>query len=514
VKLRRLKPRPFPQPATDVSDPAELRRRLYAAEVRVYKLEERLRLARIRKYGPASEKMSALQLELLEMEPGVSQQEVAEEAARGPVPTPPDKPAPRARPRTGRQTLPADLRRVETVIACEESACRCENCGREKDIIGYDESEMLDVAPADYFVAVVKREKRACRRCQDAGVAAAPLPARIIDKSLVSDRIILNTLIDKYLNHLPLYRQSLILSREAGVDITRATMDGWVMRAGELLLPVREAMRAELLDGTYIQADETTVAVQMHDGRGSNHQAYLWQYGKPGGAAVFDFRMGRSREGPREFLGGYEGILQTDGYAAYEGIGGPKLVHIGCWAHARRPFAEALKDNPGDALARELLTLINQLFETDALARETALSGKQRHALRQERMPAVLERMRQVRDRGIVETLPGSGVGRGVRYLAGQWSKLVRFLDHPEAELSNNVAENSMRPVAVGRKNWVHVGSETAGPKVAAILSVIESCRRLGIPVREYLAAILPGLADVPVARVPGLTPSAWAARS
>lgn len=511
MKLRKAKPRPFPKPANEVADAAELRRRLYVAELTIYKLEERLRMDRIRRFGPASEQLSSLQLELLELEPGVSQEEVAAEAAREPIETLPAPPA--VRPRTGRQTLPDNLPRVEQVIACSETECRCEACGGEKAVIGYDESEMLDVKPAEFYVVVTKREKRACRNCQDAGVTAAALPARIIEKSLVSDRIILDALIDKYLNHLPLYRQSLILSREAGVDISRATMDGWVIRVGELLLPVREAMKAELLAGRYIQADETTVPVQLHDGGGSNHQAYLWQYGTPGGEVVFDFRMGRNRDGPRAFLGSYEGILQTDGYAVYEKIGGPKLSHIGCWAHARRPFAEALKDNPGDRLAGELLMLINELFAIDAVARERNLSLPDRHELRRESAPAVLERLRQARDRGIGQALHRSTVGKGLQYLVGQWSKLTRVFDHAEAELSNNLAENSMRPVAVGRKNWIHVGSEGAGPKVAAILSVIESCRRLRVPVREYLASVLPGLGDVPLSRVPSLTPSAWAAR-
>jgi len=287
-----------------------------------------------------------------------------------------------------------------------------------------------------------------------------------------------------------------------------------VMRVGELLLPLVGAMRGELLAGGYIQADETTVAVQMHDGRGANHQAYLWQYSKPGSTAVFDFRLGRGREGPREFLGNYEGLLQTDGYAAYENIGGPGLSHAGCWAHARRPFAEALKDNPRDALALELLTGINELFAIERKASKDGLSLEERHQLRRQSVPGVLERLGAARDRGIAATLPGSGVGRGVRYLAGQWTKLVRVFAHPEAELSNNVAENSMRPVAIGRKNWIHVGSQAAGPRVAAILSVIESCRRLDVPVREYLAQTLPGLGDLPVSRLPQFTPAAFANRS
>jgi transposase len=205
---------------------------------------------------------------------------------------------------------------VERVIACTPEQCVCGGCGGETKVIGYDVSEVLDVKPAEYFVQVTKREKRACKTCEEQGVAMAPLPVRIIDKSLVSDRIIIDTIVSKYADHNPLYRQSVIFLRDAGINISRATMCGWVMTVGEMLAPVVGAMRRQLLAGSYIQADETTVDVQMHDRSGKNHQAYLWQYSTPGGATIFDFRMGREREGPARFLDKFEGILQTDGYSA------------------------------------------------------------------------------------------------------------------------------------------------------------------------------------------------------
>jgi transposase len=266
------------------------------------------------------------------------------------------------------------LARVERVIACTPEQCTCKACGRTKAVIGYDLSEQLDVKPAQYFVVVTKREKRACKCCEEGGVVAAPVPERIIEKSLVSDRVVIDTVVAKYSDHLPLYRQSAILEREAGVEIGRATLDGWVMRVGELLIPIVDVMRRELLGGSYIQADETPVDVQLHDGRGQNHQAYLWQYSRPGGGVVFDFCLGRGREGPKEFLGQFEGILQTDGYVAYDRVGGPKLVHAGCWAHARRKFFDAVKLNPDDAVATRIVKLIDELFGVDALARE-ALGG-------------------------------------------------------------------------------------------------------------------------------------------
>ena len=245
---------------------------LQYARLKIQVLEEKLRLQRIAKYGPGSEKLSNLQLELLEFEPGVSNVEVTAEGERDALPATSTKKKRRKHP--GRQTLPADLPRVERVIACTAEQCVCGSCGAGTKVIGYEVSEVLDVKPAEYFVEVTKREKRACKACEEQGVAMAPLPARIIAKSLVSDRIIIDTIVGKYADHNPLYRQSVIFLRDAGIDISRATMCGWVMTVGELLAPVVGAMRRELLAGSYIQADETTVDVQMHDRRGKNHQAY------------------------------------------------------------------------------------------------------------------------------------------------------------------------------------------------------------------------------------------------
>ncbi len=304
-----------------------LERELQWAHLKIQVLEERLRQRRIQFLGPHSETLSDLQLELLaEEEPSATGEEVEAEARREPLPP---KPARKRKPHPGRRPLPENLPRVEQRIACAD--VNCKNCGAETAIIGYDESEQLDHEPARWFVRVTKREKRACANCST--MAMPELEPRIVDKGLASDRVVIDTVVAKYCDHLPLYRQQAILEREAGVEISRATLDGWVMRVGELLEPIVSAMRQDLLRASYLQADETTAPVQMHDQRGANHQAYLWQYGSPGGETVFEFRMGRGREGPRKFLTNWEGILQTDGYQAYDDVGGPKMVHVGCWAH-------------------------------------------------------------------------------------------------------------------------------------------------------------------------------------
>lgn len=487
---------------------ATLERELAWAHLKIQSLTEQLRQQRVKFLGPRSETLSDLQLALLaDEEPGTTLDEVEAEARRAPLT---DAPPRQRRPHPGRQRLPENLLRVEEVVRCSEQSCR--QCGAVTTVIGYDESEQLDVEPARYFVRVIKREKRACRGCQAGTVTMPPLAPRIVEKGLASDRVVVETVVAKYSDHLPLYRQTAILEREAGLEIGRATLDGWVMRVGELLEPVVSAMRQDLLRGSYLQADETIVPVQMHDKRGADHQAYLWQYGRPGGETVFDFRMGRGREGPQKFLGLWEGILQTDGYQVYEDIGGPKLVHVGCWAHVRRKFVDAVKVNSEDAAAIQMVMRMDGLFLVDRHAREKQMTVEERLAARREHAEVWAEGIREECMRLALTVLPKSAMGKAVSYTLNMWPKLRRCFDYAEVELSNNLAENSMRPVALGRKNWLHVGSPQAGPKVAAILSVVESCRRLRVPLKEYLLDILPGLDRRKVTEIAQFTPSRWAA--
>jgi transposase len=328
----------------------------------------------------------------------------------------------------------------------------------------------------------------------------------------VSDRIVIDTVVSKYCDHTPLHRQSMILERDIGLEVSRATLGGWVLKVGELLIPMVAAMRRELITGSYIQADETPVDVQMREGRGKNHQAYLWQYSRPGGTVVFDFRLGRGRDGPKRFLGQFEGILQTDGYAAYDQIGGPGIARR-VLGTCRRQFFEAVQLNPRDPVATPIVAQMDDLFAVDAEARRKALTTAARHVRRQETARALVDDIRSKIEAAQSAALPSSALSKACQYALTLWKKLTRFLEFPELELSTNLAENSMRPVALGRKNWLHIGSPLAGPKVAAILSVVESCRRLKVPVRDYFSAILPGLADLPIRCLPDLTPAVWVAR-
>lgn len=505
---------------------ARSRQALAAAEAIIEQLKESLRLERIRKYGKQSEKLSDLQLELLDCEPAVSSDEVQAEAERGPLPDssesipPTDKQRHARRNHPGRNQLPAHLERVEEIVACAAQQCKCGKCGAPTKVIGYETTEVLGMKPVEYFVRVLKREKRACAHCVTQGVVTAPAPARIAPKSIFADETIISILINKYCDSVPLYRQRAILMRDLSIDVALTTINDAVLRVGELLIPIVEVMKRDLLTGGYIQADETHVDVQTPDKKGENHRAFFWQFSAPGMGVVFDFEMTRSKKVAIKFFKDYGGILHTDGYVAYDkDIGTKDLIHACCLAHARRGFMDAIKvqskAQTPDVRLERAVALMDGLFAIDREARQQNLSLVDRHALRKERAPALLDELHALLTamRASGSILPQSVAGKAINYTLKRWVQLTRFLDHPVIELSTNWAENSMRPIAIGRKNWLHLGSKEAGPKIAAIFSIVESCRKLGVPIRRYLADVLPGLADRSIQELTHLTPTACGAK-
>ncbi len=401
--------------------------------------------------------------------------------------------------------MPEDLPRVERLIVCTSEQCICAHCGEQRAVIGYDESEQLDHEPAKYFVLKTRREKRACKSCEQDGVVAAPLAEQIVAKSLVSDRIVIDTVLNKYVAHLSLYRQSALLERDSGIEVSRATVDGWVMRVGELLAPLVSAMRKEILAGSYIQADETPVAVQKHDGSGTNHQAYLWQYGTPRGSVVFDFRMGRAREGPR-FLYQYEGLLQTDGYAAYDGVGGKQVVHAACWSHARRKFTDALKLNPKDEAAMRLLARIDALFVVCPLP-STGPRRRRTSCRPTAGSHALLEAMRAELKTTVLDCLPSSATAKAANYTLALWHKLTRFSRTPGA---GAIQQSCRELYALHRSRTQKL--DTSGPSDCGTQDRGHPLRTRILPAikinpRHYLTVILPGLASKSIQQLHTLTP-------
>lgn len=486
-------------------DEARLEHRRVEVENKL--LKERIRLLLLSKYGPKAEQLSDAQLSLLELEPGVTREEVATEAAQPAR----EKKLRRQSAPHGRLPLPAHLPRIEEIILVPDNERHCATCGGAKCSLGHDVTEVLDIKPVELFVRVIKREKLACPRHPEAGVAMGPAPERIIPGGKLTDAFLTDVTLKKYLDHLPLFRQSAALWRDAQVNVSPSVLCDGVMAVGALLIPVNAAQRLELLAGDYLQADETPVGVQSPDAaKGQNHRAWQWQYSVPGGPVVFDFQMSRSRAGPAAFLQNYRGVVQTDACGAYDSVIGPQMIHAGCWAHVRRKFHEAHQLDPADEAAREVIERIGRLYAVEAQSREEKLTAVARQQRRQERSAAEVAELKARLLTIRAEVLPGSQLAKGCDYALRIWDRLEVFLAHGQVEIDTNLAENAMRPVALGRKNWMHIGDEKAGPKIAAIMSVLATCRRLGIHPREYLLAVLPRLGRTSTGDVKHMTPLAW----
>jgi transposase len=466
--------------------------------------EEQLRIERIRKYGPKGEKLSHEQVLLLDLEPGVQAGEVEKEAemadadkALAEAAIKPKKKARKEGPRyakahPGRNPLPAHLPREEVIIACTEAP--------HGELIGYEIKEELMIQPAEFKVRVIKREKRKATVAGRSTIITAPAPARIVEKGQLDNSVVIELLVGKYCDHLPIYRQRRIWKRDYGVDLPDSALLRPLFKAADLLTPLARAIGVELKAGGFIQADETRVAVLQQDGKGRNDTAWFWQYSKPGGLVYFDYQDSRSRAGPGDFLADFFGRLQSDGYDVYTALGRRLLNHAGCWAHVRRKFDEARKVAPKEVPCRrsqEMLDLIAKLYLVEKEAREQGLSGEARLAWRQQRK--VGEQLQTLKGRLIEirqQALPASLLSKACDYALNQWEKLAVYAQDGQIEIDNNWCENAMRDIAVGRKNWMHLGSQESGQKVAAIMTVIASAQRAGHNVRRYLTGVLEKLAD------------------
>jgi transposase len=474
---------------------------------------QKIRLLNFKLWGPKGETISPAQTALLFAEASVTSAEIQKEADLPGEQK--ENPLPKAGPprsyHPGREQLPEHLERREVIIACHPQDCLCPQCGAERPVMGYERSEELVCDPATFHVRVTLREKRGSHGQEEQGVATAPAPARIVPKSKLSDEFIIEALSKKFHEHQPVYRQCAVLAGNHGIDLSRATLTSGILAAGDLLRAVVRAQADELRQTSYLQADETPVPVQTGETPGRNHRAYLWEYSRPGGPVVFDFQMGRGREGPERFLKGFRGVLQCDGYAAYDKLG-EAIVYAGCLTHARRGFIEANKLSPQNPLPVEIIKTMGQLYAVEEKARQAGMGSAPRHALRQKEsapvMAALQLRLVEIRQ----QIAPGGKLAQACDYALNQWSRLEEYLKNGEVEIDNNWCEGAMRPLALGRKNWLHIGSPEAGPKIAAIVSIVETCRRLEINLRAYLKDVLPKLGDWPANRVAELTPTAWKA--
>jgi transposase len=317
-------------------------------------------------------------------------------------------------------------------------------------------------------------------------------------------------LVSKYEYHQPLYRQEKMFSQQFGAELSRKTMGCWVEQAAELLKPVYRCIREDLLRGNYLQADETPIRYLDPDVKGKSRQGYLWVYSRPGGDVLFEWRVSRSREGPEEFLRNFRGKLQTDGYAAYESLAKERgdLTLIGCWAHARRGFHEALVETK---LAAWFVYQIDLLYAVECGVRDKKAGPALRQAMRVWQSQPVLGRLRRAMELVRRRTLPQGLLGQAIDYALKRWEALTRFVEDGVLEIDSNIIENSIRPSALGKKNWLFVGHPGAGERSAVIYTLLGSCRRHGVNSFDYLKDLFTRLPGAEITEIQQFTPAVWA---
>lgn len=401
--------------------------------------------------------------------------------------------------RKARGKLPAHLPRVEVVIEPAQSACPC--CRGAMVVIGADISDRIDVIPAQYQVLVTKRPKLACRACEGV-VQQAPAPERLIPGGLPTEATVAHVLVSRYADHLPLYRQSQILARQ-GIEVGRDTLASWIGVAANELKPVVARLREILLGSARLFADETTMPV-LDPGRGRTKTGYAWAIARDdrpwGGtdppAVVFHYAPGRGQEHAKKLLGGYSGLLQCDGYAAYKSLSphetnGPTLAF--CWAHVRRQFYDLAKGGAAP-IATEALRRIAELYVIEAEVR--GQSPEIRRAARQARSKPLVEALFSWLEAQLAR-LPGRApTAEKIRYALNHREGLERFLDDGRLDMDNNVVERAIRPICLSRKNALFASGDDGGERWAWIASLVETCKLNGVDPQRYFTNVLTRLVN------------------
>ena len=417
-----------------------------------------------------------------------------------------EKPAspPKEKPR--RVALPACFPRREIRHEPENTQCHC-GCGLER--IGEDVSEKLDYTPGVFEVERHIRGKWVCRSCER--LIQAPVPSHIIDKGIPTAGLLAQVLIAKYLDHAPLYRQESIFER-AGLALPRSTLAQWVGACGVRLQPLVDAMKGQLLARTVLHADETPVPM-LKPGLGRTHRAYLWSYSSSEydelHTFIYDFADSRAGAHAREFLGHWSGKLVCDDYSGYKALFDRGVIEVGCMAHARRKLHD-LYANHRSEIAEEGLRYFAALYEIEREARELKLDADGRRLLRQQRSKPIAETLRQWLTRQRNQVPDGSATAKAIDYSLGRWAALIRFLDDGDLPIDNNHLENRIRPVALGRSNWLFAGSQRAGQRAATVMSLIQSAKLNGHDPYRYLKDVLERLPTQPASRLDELLPHKW----
>ena len=410
-----------------------------------------------------------------------------------------------SRKKPGRKPLPENLPRVEIVhdIGEEEKVC---GCGATLERLGEEVSEKLDIIPAIIRVIRHIRPKYGCRCCEgveDDGptIKIAPVPPQIIPKGIASAGLLAHILTAKFADALPFYRQEKQFAR-LGVELGRATMCNWAMKAADSCKPLLEMLTREIRSGPLINIDETTVQVLREPGRSPTTKSYMWIFrgcDQQKVALVYRYAPSRAGDIASAFVGDYEGAVQTDGYVGYDFLDKKdSIIHLGCWAHVRRKFMDAAK--AGSSKSKKsgsvnvALSYIRKLYGIEKRAKAQRLDVKQLVVVRQTEAKPLLEKFRVWLEKKSLQVVPRSLLGKAVSYTLDQWPRLIGYLEVGDATPDNNLAENAIRPFVVGRKNWLFAGTPGGAEASAAIYSLIETAKANGLDTYKYLRYLFENL--------------------
>jgi len=483
---------------------------LYAKDLKIQALT--LELAHIRRirYGVKSEALSPLQRDVFEETWNTDLSAIEAEVEQLANDQPGDTVVKPKRPRAGRQPLPDHLPRIEH--RHEPESCTCGQCGKDLVKIGEDITEQLDVEPAKFFVHRHIRPQYACRNCET--ITAAPIPPAVIDGGMAAVGLLVWVLISKYLDHLPLYRLEQIAARD-NVILSRSTLADWVGRVGVALQPLVDRLIWHLLQGNTLHADETPVA-QLDPGSGKTKKAYLWAYrsndlDRGPRIIVFDYQPGRSGRHARNFLGQWQGNLMVDDYGGYKALFASDgktapCIELACLAHARRKFFDLLQANQSP-MAFEALQRIGVLYAIEAEGK--SLDSEARKQLRLEKSRPTLNDLHEWLLQTRLKTANGGGSAKALDYTLKRWPALTRYAETGHLPIDNNPVENTIRPIALGKKNWLFTGSERAGQRAAATQTLLGTAKLNGLNPAEWLKETLEKLPVWPNSRIDELLPLA-----
>jgi transposase len=438
----------------------------------------------------------------------------------GPEPTPEPEPEPTPTPEPatsrrghGRRCRPADLPREEVTLDLTETEKTCPCCGTLRVRIGADTTERLDYRPACLFVRATIRPTYLCRACEQRGdapqIVQPPLPPEPIPRGTCAPGLLAHVIVAKYCDHLPLYRLEGILAR-LGWEVSRSTLCDQMQACARVLTPLYETLAQRVRQSFAVHADDTPVT--LLNPRRTAH-AWVWVGDAVNPYTVFDLTEGRRQECPETFFRGYQGYLHADGYAGYGPLYAAGATHVGCWMHARRYFFDAKDADP--AHAHEALARIRTLYAVEADAKDQKLTGPHRAAYRQDHARPVLAAFADWLAAEVPRALPKSPLGQAIIYASNQWPTLIRYLDDGRLTIDNAPAEQALRPLAVGRRNWLHIAGDGGLRSAAVLLSLTASAKRHRLNPWPYLAHVLTELPTRAAgADLTDLLPDSWAAQA